>query len=720
MKRLVLLFACVMATSGCSEELPAPAGSALPPVPGPGATTWNDDDITCTKDTDCNAGEACTDGVCRIQRCAEPAYASVPPLGQTMYFHRDREIVVARGGPTAPRLETYEAVGTTLVSPDDSALWVSGAAPLDLAGGNFLGGSTDVVAIVEQAKKSVRLVAENTDTTFTLGWFPVAVAGGDVDIDGVDEFGVASWAGTLAVCNAMKKTCPHKADAEKLVGTDLLVWDVAMGDVDGDGRAELAFVAWPASSQTDFVVGVYNPDHAETGQAEVVSVQFTGNGKYISAGDTDGDRVDELFVLDDGTWGDQVHWLQIRGGSIASVGSIDVAGDAVDVLGADIDLDERAEVLVLTDSDRVEVYSAIGAPGLAHYFTTALSMTQDAKRLAVLDRDGDSPAGELLEGPRLVPGNLLPLVVALYPPYSREFSDGTASVSIGRNETVTETVSETVSLNASLTVGVAGEIPGVLKAFVGGRIQETVELKHDVSVSVSIADSFSMDATPAVEGLHNGGVMIGCGCYHAYRYRVHDPAGALAGLGETMDVYVPVGGQVQVMSIGRYNAMANAAGGFPTITVPYRVGDPASYPSTPETIEGRVIQQEDLVFTPGNYRVSDTATVSWRYTIGETESNSVSTKVYAAALAEATVSFGIGVGVKTEVGVGTGEGYTISVGDAAVFSGAVPPIRDDPNTPEDEYALYNYGFSPIVYRQRYVDHLGAESGYFVQTYTAAR
>lgn len=718
MKRRVLLLACVIMATGCSDDLPEPAGSTLPPAPGPGSAAWNDDDVTCAKPTDCNAGETCLDGVCRIQRCAELAYSSVAPLGQTLFFQRDREIVVAREGSSAPRIETYDAVGTTLVSPDDSSIWATGAKPLDLAGGNFLGTAPEVVAIVEQAKKSVRFVSDDIDETMALGLFPIAVAGGDVDVDGVDEVGVAESTGKFAICDALTKTCPHVGNAETLVGIDLTVWDVTMGDVDGDGRAELAFVGWPKTSQTDFVVGVYNPDHAETGQAEMMSVQLAGNGKYISAGDIDGDRVDELFVLDDGSWGDQVHWLQVSGGSIGSVGSIDVASDAIDLLAADIDSDDRADVMVLTDSDQVEVYSATGSPGLSHYFTTGLSMTQDAKRLAVLDRDGDSPAGELLEGPRLVPGNLLPVSVALYPPYSREFSDGSAGVTIGRSETVTETASETVSLNASLTVGVSGEIPGVLKAFVGGKIQETIELKHDVSESVTIWDSFDMDATPAVEGLYNGGVMIGCGCFHAYRYRVHDPAGVVSGLGETMDVYVPVGGQVQVMSISRYNAMAKAAGDLPTITVPYRIGDPASYPANPETIEGGVIQQEDLVFTPGNYRVSDTATVSWRYMIGETESNSVSTKVYAAAIAEATVSFGIGVRATGEVGVGTGEGYTLSVGESAVFSGSVPPIRDDPDTPEDEYALYNYGFSPIVYRQRYTDSFGAENGYFVQTYTA--
>lgn len=713
----LLLLSCFLLAAACSDELPEPAASSVPPTPGPGSTAWEDDDITCENQDDCNPGEVCTDGKCHIQRCADQSYSSAPPLGKTLYFQMDQEIMVARGGVSSPRIETYEAMGDTFVSPDDSSLWATGAEPSDLAGGNFLGAPPEVVAIIQPAKKHVRFVADGIDQEMPLDIFPIAVGGGDIDLDGVDELGAANLTGEFVICDATTGQCPHYGDIAKLVGFDVQVFDVTMGDVDGDGRAELAFVGWPKTSDSSFVVGVYNPDHEETGQPEMIHTQLEGTAKRISAGDLDGDKVAELFALDDGAWGNQVHWLQMDAGTISAAGTIDVASDAIDILATDIDSDDRADVMVLTDSDQVEVYNTSGTAGLSLRFTTGLSMTQEAKRLAVVDRDGDSPAGALMEGPRLVPGKLVPVSVAIYPPYSREHSDGTSSTTIGSKESSSQSASETVSLSASLTVGVEGEIPGVVKTFVGGRISESVEMREEVKQSIVMWSRFHMEASPAVEGLHNGGVMLGCGCFHAYKYRVQDPAGVLEGLGDTMDVYVPTGGQSHVMSIQRYNAMAEAVGDLPIIEVPYAIGDPASYPSAPETLEGGVIDHDDLVFTPSDYRVSDTAKISWRYTIGKTESNSVSTTTYVAAVAEAKFAFGVGVGVKGEVGVGVGHGYSISVGESAMFSGAVPPIRDDPNTPEDEFALYNYGFSPIVYRQRYVDYTGAETGYYVQTYT---
>ncbi len=282
---------------------------------------------------------------------------------------------------------------------------------------------------------------------------------------------------------------------------------------------------------------------------------------------------------------------------------------------------------------------------------------------------------------------------------------------------MSETASETVSMGASLTVTLGGAIPGVMSGSVGGRIKESVEQRRELTSNVVMWDFFTMNASPAVEGLYNGGVMVGCGCFHTYKYRVEDPAAKLEGIGDRMEVYVPLDGQTHVMSIKRYNAMAEVQG-LPIINVPYRIGDPSSYPTEPETLDGEVIPQEDLVFDPPKtYRVSDTADVRYWYLSGESETNAVSTSVEAAAIASAEFSLGIKVGVSGEVTAGYGVGYSITVGKAASFSGEVPPIRDDPNTPEDEFGLYSYSFSPVIYRQHYTDPEGNPSGYYVQTFT---
>ena len=43
-------------------------------------------------------------------------------------------------------------------------------------------------------------------------------------------------------------------------------------------------------------------------------------------------------------------------------------------------------------------------------------------------------------------------------------------------------------------------------------------------------------------------------------------------------------------------------------------------------------------------------------------------------------------------------------------------LRNDPTTPEDELKLYGYSFTPLLYRQRYLDGGGKEGAFLVLTY----
>jgi len=240
--------------AGCSEELPSPATTAQPPAPSPGETVWEDNNLSCASPDDCQAGEACVDGVCQIQRCAEAAYDSVPPLGQTLHLPKDQEIVVARSGSASQRIETYEAVGATFQSPDDSALWATNSSPSDLAGGNFLGGAHHVVAVSAEGHDSVTFVADGVDETMALGLYPVVLAGGDIDRDGVDDLGAVDAQGRFQICHATRGECPHAGIFGDMIGVDLIVSDITMADVDGDARDYV-----PVGGQTRVMsIGRYN------------------------------------------------------------------------------------------------------------------------------------------------------------------------------------------------------------------------------------------------------------------------------------------------------------------------------------------------------------------------------------------------------------------------------------------------------------------------------
>jgi hypothetical protein len=72
------------------------------------------------------------------------------------------------------------------------------------------------------------------------------------------------------------------------------------------------------------------------------------------------------------------------------------------------------------------------------------------------------------------------------------------------------------------------------------------------------------------------------------------------------------------------------------------------------------------------------------------------------------------------VGAGWGQAHAITVGEEAIFAGFVPPIFDDPGTPEDEYLEYAFAFSPYVYREHYTDGEGNDAAYYVLSFAVAR
>ena len=95
-----------------------------------------------------------------------------------------------------------------------------------------------------------------------------------------------------------------------------------------------------------------------------------------------------------------------------------------------------------------------------------------------------------------------------------------------------------------------------------------------------------------------------------------------------------------------------------------------------------------------------------------------------------SVGFGVDVGggipfigdvsVGASLGVGWGQGYSVTVGEDAFFGGSLPPLPDDPNTPEDEYQQHAYTTLPYVYREHYTDANGNDAAYYVVSYAVAQ
>src|SRR5262249_12664679 len=160
-----------------------------------------------------------------------------------------------------------------------------------------------------------------------------------------------------------------------------------------------------------------------------------------------------------------------------------------------------------------------------------------------------------------------------------------------------------------------------------------------------------------------------------------------------------------------YNAMAAAVGGLPLINVNTRIGDPTSYPVDPTRLDGSPIPTGDIVFpNPPTIVVSDAASIGW--SLGASDSVTNDPPVNYNLSVNAMFSMP-GFFVGAQVGYGWGNSYAVTIGKDVLFSGSVPPIPNNPNTPEDEYKLYGYTFRPWVYRQTYTDAHGNPAAYHV-------
>lgn len=682
---------------GSGSADPSPASS------GPGARALAPDDPTCERDQECSAGESCLDGVCQLQRCGTQPYRSVAPLGRRSYLANRRELVVASnvGGRI---VDGYQVRGSGFVHGTDLRWSLAGGSDvLDVAGGDVTGARPESIVAIVAGEKKVRVLSGKAGRNdVVLDFAPVAVATGDLDGDAVAEIVAIGAAGEYAVCRVPTQICVTR----KLVG--VTGKDVTVADTDGDGFGEAIMLVDDASGASRLVT--YNENGASNGQQAEITTQTDATFARISAGALGGEGGREVVAIEAGT----LHRFAQKDAALAPLGTLPIADDILDVQVGDLDGDGRSEVVLLEQSG-VEVLDGNDYRSL---YKTQLGATDAPSRVALSDVNGDSPVGVLEGEVALVPGPMVPLAVLAYPPYSRTYSDGTSSIGIGNSETQGEASTRSVALSAYAMIGLEAGIANVVKGGIYAKVSGEISRSQTTSQSISISDVFSISAKPELEGPDNGVVMLGCGCYHAYTYRIEDPAGVFEGSNDhALSMFVPVGGQTTVWSIKRYNAIAAKVGGLPNLSVSSAVGDPASYSSSPVSLDSTPIPAEDFLFaTSKSYRVSDSADVGWQLSM----SNGASRTDAASVTVSLAGRIGVGV-VVAEIGVAASAGvaYEVQVDKSASFGGMVPPIRNNARTPEDEYALHAYGFAPIMYRARYQDESGQTAGYYVIDYTVS-
>ncbi len=733
MRHISPMFPLLFAAVGCYKGAPSDPTTGVfdgdQQQASPGSEEWADDDITCSTNADCFAGEACLNDVCQPSQCEGGLASSTAPMGETFTFFSDDELGVADASSYegAFWIDTYSPDGT---SPDyDGSTNVSNTKLVDLSGGRFTKDQTAEFVLAIEGRSSIGF-ADSGDTDWvSVSFQPAAIDAGDTDGDGLDEVVVVSEDGELKTCHMEAGACDRWTFNTE--SDDLTIIDVAAGDVDGDAVAEVAMLIEVGRDQ---IIYVLNQDHEGKDQPPAYQTAVEDMIR-LDLGDLDGDRSAEIVGLKNinniPMWGEE-DALTVFNVAAAATNDLTEPGtltvlteftttgleDLQDLELSDTDADAFAEIFAIDQTGLVASYDMDSAT-LYERYNRRLSANSDPHRVALADTDGDSPSATLMDGPTLAKGAPIPAAMILMPPYDIDNSASASSSFYGSFENTSEFFADTISLGMRVDVGVKAEFLDMFGANFSQNVGWRVSQSLGEGYRISVGERFGMSANPEMYGPYHGAVVLYWGCFDTYTYEVNDPedqAGTMDG--ETFVLSVPVGGSTSVWSLARYNALAEAVGSLPVLEVPYAVGDVDDYPSYPERIDGSPIPDEDLVFSEIRwYTAPDVGSISYRRSLSEESSyrESWDTSMGSSASVNAAgVTMGMGIDY------GWGQMYMLRMGSGAIFSGRVTAVPDNPNTPEDEYEMYTFRFAPAVYRHWYTNANGDDAALYVMTYAAER
>ncbi|MCA6388221.1 MAG: VCBS repeat-containing protein, partial [Cytophagales bacterium] len=268
----------------------------------------------------------------------------------------------------------------------------TGMAKADLAVTNGSGSSVSVF----RNTGSVGTISYAAKVDFTTGSFPYPVSIGDLDGDGKADLALANeGSNTVSVFRntGSAGTISYAAKVDFTTGS--LPFSVSIGDLDGDGKADLAVANY--SSNT---VSVFRNTGSPGTISYAAKVDFTtGSGSgpnSVSIGDLDGDGKADLAVANYNS--NTVSVIRNTGsaGTISYAAKVDfTTGFApYSVSIGDLDGDGKADLAVANGSgSSVSVFRNTGSAGTISYaakvdFTTGLFPYS----VSIGDLDGDGKA----------------------------------------------------------------------------------------------------------------------------------------------------------------------------------------------------------------------------------------------------------------------------------------------------------------------------------------
>jgi 6-phosphogluconolactonase (cycloisomerase 2 family) len=304
---------------------------------------------------------------------------------------------------------TFSPNKGSITSADFSAKvdFTTGGEPLSVVMGDLDGdGKADLVLVnsngstvsVFRNTSSSGTVSYATKVDFTTGLNPYSVAIGDLDGDGKADLAVANLnSNTVSVFRntSSSGTISYATKVDFATGTTPIA--VAIGDLDGDGKADLAVAN--RSSNTVSVFRNTSSSGSITSSSFAAKVDFTTGISpiYVAIGDLDGDGKADLATANVDVNTISIFRNTGSSGTISYAAKVDfVTGEGPSSVSiGDLDGDGKADLVTANQtSSTISVFRNTGSSGTISYATKVDLVTGSVPRstVAIGDLDGDGKA----------------------------------------------------------------------------------------------------------------------------------------------------------------------------------------------------------------------------------------------------------------------------------------------------------------------------------------